>query len=137
MYFINNIEEEARAELQGIVNQEYSEFVKRDRKEGIVDFEAIRTDSMNGFDLRNLKHKQQVINIMFGDYWDSHQNYRVHYIAKGLWTGDYTIEEATMIIPVLREQHSKPHCAECNEERHPLRIPTLETIEKLYRKMHG
>lgn len=128
MYFENSKEENAREELQRIVNHEYSEFVNRDRKE-VVDFESIRTEAMDGFESSQFRTNQRAMDIVFGNHFDEYAQERVHYIAKELWDGNYSKGQAELIIPVLREVHNKNRCDDC-KNGHPLRIPSMETIEE-------
>lgn len=128
MYFENSKEENAREELQNIVNHEYSQFVNRDRKE-VVDFESIRTDHLGPTLHRQFHINERAMDIVFGDHFDEYAQERVHYIAKELWDGNYSKGQAELIIPVLREVHNKNRCDDC-KNGHPLRIPSMETIEE-------
>jgi hypothetical protein len=131
MFQENTKAEEATAELKGIVNHEYQEFVDRYDNRG-VNYNAIHIESLPQEIRRGVEERQRIMSIMFGSHFDEHAQERVHARVQEMWEGRMTPKAAEMILPTLKGLHNKAKCEKC-QDGHKLRIPTYETIEKAFK----
>lgn len=132
MFQENTKSEEAKEELKGIVNREYQDFVDRDNKKHLVKYEAIHLESLPKEIRKHAEERQRIMSIMFGDHFDEYAQHRVHARIQEMWEGRMEPINAMLIIPTLKSIHNKAKCEKC-KDGHKLRIPTYETIEKVYR----
>lgn len=132
MYQENTKAEEAAAELKGIVNREYQDFVDRDTKKHLVKYEAIHLESLPKEIRKHAEERQRIMSIMFGDHFDEYAQHRVHARVQEMWDGYMNPQNADIILSTLKVIHNKAKCEKC-QDGHKLRIPTYETIEKAYK----